>query len=151
MQQVCNNIRRAFIFIARIFQPFLASSNPTVVEVLEVSAAVLNPEALPCKYLSTHSQRCRAPKYLIYREYPQQQQCRTPKYCEKYRCTWYHAACKVEFQPFNRSYSQLTCFNFCKILREVFVHIPEIPRVLTVFAVTSKYLKYSSIQDPHWL
>ena len=24
----------------------------------------------------------------------------------------YHAACKVEFQPFNRSYSQLTFFNF---------------------------------------
>ena len=23
----------------------------------------------------------------------------------------YHAACKVEFQPFNRSYSQLTFFN----------------------------------------
>ena len=23
----------------------------------------------------------------------------------------YQAACKVEFQPFNRSYSQLTCFN----------------------------------------
>ena len=24
----------------------------------------------------------------------------------------YHAACKVEFQPFKRSYSQLTFFNF---------------------------------------
>ena len=24
----------------------------------------------------------------------------------------YHAACKVEFQPFNRLYSQLTFFNF---------------------------------------
>ena len=24
----------------------------------------------------------------------------------------YHAACKVEFQPFTRSYSQLTFFNF---------------------------------------
>ena len=24
----------------------------------------------------------------------------------------YHAACKVEFQPFNRSYSQMTFFNF---------------------------------------
>ena len=24
----------------------------------------------------------------------------------------YHAACKVEFQPFNRSYSQLTLFIF---------------------------------------
>ena len=24
----------------------------------------------------------------------------------------YHAACKVEFQPFNRSYSQLTFFIF---------------------------------------
>ena len=24
----------------------------------------------------------------------------------------YHAACKVEFQPFNRSYSQLTFFNY---------------------------------------
>ena len=24
----------------------------------------------------------------------------------------YHAACKVEFQPFNRWYSQLTFFNF---------------------------------------
>ena len=27
----------------------------------------------------------------------------------------YHAACKVEFQPFKRSYSQLTFFNFLKI------------------------------------
>ena len=27
-------------------------------------------------------------------------------------CLMYHAACKVEFQPFNRSYSQLTFFNF---------------------------------------
>ena len=26
----------------------------------------------------------------------------------------YHAACKVEFQPFTRSYSQLTFFNFKK-------------------------------------
>ena len=26
----------------------------------------------------------------------------------------YHAACKVEFQPFNRSYLQLTFFNFYK-------------------------------------
>ena len=30
-------------------------------------------------------------------------------------CLMYHAACKVEFQPFNRSYSQLTFFIFlCK-------------------------------------
>ena len=27
-------------------------------------------------------------------------------------CLMYHAACKVEFQPFNRSYSKLTFFNF---------------------------------------
>ena len=27
-------------------------------------------------------------------------------------CLMYHAACKVEFQPFNRSYSQLTFLNF---------------------------------------
>ena len=27
-------------------------------------------------------------------------------------CLMYHAACKVEFQPFARSYSQLTFFNF---------------------------------------
>ena len=27
-------------------------------------------------------------------------------------CLIYHAPCKVEFQPFNRSYSQLTFFNF---------------------------------------
>ena len=27
-------------------------------------------------------------------------------------CLMYHAASKVEFQPFNRSYSQLTFFNF---------------------------------------
>ena len=26
-------------------------------------------------------------------------------------CLMYHGACKVEFQPFNRSYSQLTFFN----------------------------------------
>ena len=29
-------------------------------------------------------------------------------------CLMYHAACKVEFQPFKRSYSQLTFFNFYK-------------------------------------
>ena len=28
----------------------------------------------------------------------------------------YHIACKVEFQPFNRLYSQLTLFNFYKML-----------------------------------
>ena len=33
------------------------------------------------------------------------------------RCLMYHAACKVEFQPFTRSYSQLTFFNFYKIIR----------------------------------
>ena len=27
----------------------------------------------------------------------------------------YHAACKVEFQPFKRLYSQLTFFNFLHI------------------------------------
>ena len=27
-------------------------------------------------------------------------------------CLMYHAACKVEFQPFTKSYSQLTFFNF---------------------------------------
>ena len=26
-------------------------------------------------------------------------------------CLMYHAACKVEFQPFNQSYSQLMCFQ----------------------------------------
>ena len=30
----------------------------------------------------------------------------------------YHVACKVEFQPFNQSYSQLTFFIFLKILRK---------------------------------
>ena len=29
-------------------------------------------------------------------------------------CLMYHAACKVEFEPFKRSYSQLTFFNFKK-------------------------------------
>ena len=29
----------------------------------------------------------------------------------------YHAACKVEFQPFTRSYSQLTFFNFYEQVR----------------------------------
>ena len=28
------------------------------------------------------------------------------------KCLMYHAACKVKFQPFTRSYSQLTFFNF---------------------------------------
>ena len=28
----------------------------------------------------------------------------------------YHAACKVEFRPFHRSYSQLTFFNFIKYI-----------------------------------
>ena len=27
-------------------------------------------------------------------------------------CLMYHAACKVDFQPFTRLYSQLTLFNF---------------------------------------
>ena len=29
-------------------------------------------------------------------------------------CLMYHAACKVKFQPFKRSYSQLTFFNLKK-------------------------------------
>ena len=38
-------------------------------------------------------------------------------------CLMYHAACKVEFQPFKRSSSQLTFFNFLlkNILRSIFV------------------------------
>ena len=32
-------------------------------------------------------------------------------------CLMYHAACKVEFQPFTRSYSQLTFFNFLFLYR----------------------------------
>ena len=32
--------------------------------------------------------------------------------CAACYCLMYHAACKVEFQPFKRSYSQLTFFNF---------------------------------------
>ena len=31
-------------------------------------------------------------------------------------CLMYHAACKVEFQPFKRSYSQLTFFNLKKYI-----------------------------------
>ena len=36
------------------------------------------------------------------------------------KCLMYHAACKVEFQPFTRSYSQLTFFNFLfkKIIKD---------------------------------
>ena len=30
------------------------------------------------------------------------------------RVLMYHATCEVEFQPFNRSYSRLTFFNFYK-------------------------------------
>ena len=33
-------------------------------------------------------------------------------------CPMYHAACKVEFEPFTRSYSQLTFFNFLLKLNE---------------------------------
>ena len=29
----------------------------------------------------------------------------------------YHAACKVEFQPFKRLYSQLTFFNFLYLVK----------------------------------
>ena len=32
----------------------------------------------------------------------------------------YHAVCKVEFQPFKRLYSQLTFFNFYKIVLTIF-------------------------------
>ena len=32
----------------------------------------------------------------------------------------YHAACKVEFQPFKRLYSQLTFFNFYEIVLTIF-------------------------------
>ena len=37
----------------------------------------------------------------------------------------YHAACKVEFQPFYRLYSQLTFFNFYKnfVQIELFVYL----------------------------
>ena len=34
----------------------------------------------------------------------------------------YHAACKVEFQPFTRSYSQLTFFNFL-LKKKLFIKI----------------------------
>ena len=33
----------------------------------------------------------------------------------------YHAACKVEFQPFKRSYSQLTFFNFYQMFEICFI------------------------------
>ena len=35
-----------------------------------------------------------------------------PNYISQRAYLMYHAACKAEFQPFNRSYSQLTFFNF---------------------------------------
>ena len=35
----------------------------------------------------------------------------------------YHAACKVEFQPFTRSYSQLTFFNFFQLFIKTFYRI----------------------------
>ena len=39
----------------------------------------------------------------------------------------YHAACKVEFQPFKRLYSQLTFFNFLLLeclRKDVFKNVP---------------------------
>ena len=39
---------------------------------------------------------------------------RFPKITRSTACLMYHAACNVEFQPFNRSYSQLAFFFFNK-------------------------------------
>ena len=37
----------------------------------------------------------------------------------------YHAACKVEFQPFNQSYSQLTFFDFFLKKKSFLCHAPR--------------------------
>ena len=42
----------------------------------------------------------------------------------------YHASCKVEFQPFKRSYSQLTFFNLKKIYHTVVWPLPTTPNVV---------------------
>ena len=39
----------------------------------------------------------------------------------------YHAACNVEFEPFNRSYSQLTFFKFLSVHRIVMKNRPVDP------------------------
>ena len=57
----------------------------------------------------------------------------------------YHAACKVEFQPFKRSYSQLTFFNFLyssKLYSEypsLSVHVPLCLGILPPFRCSREY------------
>ena len=53
-------------------------------------------------------------------------------------CLMYHAACKVEFQPFKRPYSQLTFFNFSKI------------NTVLVIKKTSKHKDLQEFQFLHW-
>ena len=43
-------------------------------------------------------------------------------------CLMYHAACKVEFQPFKRSYSQLTFFNFFSPQKPYYTNVSDVPR-----------------------
>ena len=59
------------------------------------------------------------------------------------KCLMYHAACKVEFQPFTRSYSQLTFFNFYKIGEEPEnrkVEGAKRPRPFTAFRQKSLFI-----------
>ena len=42
----------------------------------------------------------------------------------------YHAACKVEFNPFNRSYSQLTFFNFYTSKSKIYTGIDFFKRII---------------------
>ena len=50
----------------------------------------------------------------------------------------YHAACRVEFQPFKRSYSQLTFFNFLQNMSEQ-ANFPEVGGWSWALKILDKY------------
>ena len=57
-------------------------------------------------------------------------------------CLMCHAACKVEFQPFKRSYSQLTFFNFLS-------NISNFPTIQTVVLTADVFQLFLNFSRPH--
>ena len=60
----------------------------------------------------------------------------------------YYAACKVEFQPFNRSYSQLTFFNLYTrvVWQEVALGMPSLKQTGHEKQLTT-YLNQANSKD----
>ena len=111
---------KTLLVIVRVDVLMLMSS-----DVMRCSMFVRNPDtwqpgSLSCEYdrLNSLNSTLQAAWYITYARWT----CifyisSTPEYNIRKKhiirtCLMYHAACKVEYQPFKRSYSPLTCFNF---------------------------------------